>query len=140
MRPLPFQPEPTEKLQGRFHVAIDPPIDKESLLMGTAMPPQFLRQHTFDFECGLRMTVCRFDPSGEIRRPYLAITGYVNDDAPGHGPVASETRLNKKISMLVAVIAEHLTLLSGLDCGGLKLIGGYGDVIMVALPLGDSCG
>jgi hypothetical protein len=56
-RYLPFRPESVEKLKGRYHLALDPPNDVESVEIGVCLPPEEQRRNLFDFDDGLRMVI-----------------------------------------------------------------------------------
>jgi hypothetical protein len=55
VKPLPFAPEPLDKLKARFTEALTP--DYHENAVGTQEIPGLLRKHVFDFENGIRMIV-----------------------------------------------------------------------------------
>lgn len=59
MTPLPFQPEPLAALKARYHLAVETPVDVESVELGVAADPGRLPKHVFDFADGLRIVARR---------------------------------------------------------------------------------
>lgn len=78
---LPFQAEPLDKLQARFHLALAPIYDARQLLKEIKKNPLdrpgLKRKHVFDFDNGIRLiaSVERDDrPEATDRRPYLHVS------------------------------------------------------------------